>query len=57
MINENNLAILKIIFNRYTDRANLMPYFNIPILDVPELIIPAEDVIVMDEVYGEVCVI
>ncbi|XP_026464141.1 NADH dehydrogenase [ubiquinone] 1 alpha subcomplex subunit 10, mitochondrial-like [Ctenocephalides felis] len=37
----------------YTDRANLMPYFNIPILDVPELIIPAEDVIVMDEVYGE----
>lgn len=34
-----------------------MPYFNIPILDVPELIIPAEDVIVMDEVYGEVCVI
>uniref|UniRef100_A0A6M2DIG7 NADH dehydrogenase [ubiquinone] 1 alpha subcomplex subunit 10, mitochondrial n=1 Tax=Xenopsylla cheopis TaxID=163159 RepID=A0A6M2DIG7_XENCH len=35
----------------YTDKMYLMPYFNVPVLDCPELIIPAEDVVVMEKVF------
>lgn len=35
----------------------LMPYFNVPVLDCPELIIPAEDVVVMEKVFLDVSLI